>query len=41
MFTTKHAEAHTQMCLTFILKVNYQGLVTDFKFSKIFDELAL
>ena len=39
MFTTKNAEAHTQMCLTFILKVNYQGLVTDFRFSKIFDDL--
>ena len=41
MFTTKNAEAHTQMCLTFILNFNYQGLVTDFRFSKIFDELTL
>ena len=37
MFTTRDTKGHTQMCLTFIFKVNYQGHVTDFGFSEIFD----
>ena len=37
MFTTRDTEGHTQMCLTFIFKVNHQGHVTDFKFSEILD----
>ena len=36
MFTTRDTKSHTQMCLTFIFKVNHQGQVTDFKFSEIF-----
>ena len=37
MFTTGDTKGHTQMCLTFIFKVNHQGQVTDFGFSKILD----
>ena len=37
MFTTRDTKGHTQMCLTFIFKVNHQGQVTDFKFSEIHD----
>ena len=37
MFTTRDTEGHTQMCLTFIFKVNHQGQVTDFRFSEILD----
>ena len=35
MFTTRDTKGHTQMCLTFIFKVNHQGQVTDFGFSEI------
>ena len=35
MFTTKDTQGLTQMCLTFIFKVNHQGQVTDFGFSEI------
>ena len=34
---TIDTKGHTQMCLTFIFKVNHQGQVTDFKFSEILD----
>ena len=37
MFTTRDTKGHTQMCLTFIFKVNHQGQVTDFRFSEILD----
>ena len=37
MFTTRDTEGHTQMCLTFIFKVNHKGQVTDFVFSEILD----
>ena len=37
MFTTGDTKGHTQMCLTFIFKVNHQGHVTDFEFSEIHD----
>ena len=37
MFTTRDTKGHTQMCLTFIFKVNHQGHVTDFRFSEILD----
>ena len=37
MFTTRDTKGHTQMCLTFIFKVNHQGQVTDFEFSEILD----
>ena len=37
MFTTRDTKGHTQMCLTFIFKVNHQGHVTDFGFSEILD----
>ena len=37
MFTTGDTKGHTQMCLTFIFKVNHQGQVTDFRFSEILD----
>ena len=37
MFTTRDTKGHTQMCLTFIFKVNYRSHVTDFGFSEIFD----
>ena len=37
MFTTRDTKDHTQMCLTFIFKVNHQGQVTDFGFSEILD----
>ena len=37
MFTTRDTKGHTQMCLTFIFKVNHQGQVTDFGFSEILD----
>ena len=37
MFTTRDTKGHTQMCLTFIFKVNHQGHVTDFEFSEILD----
>ena len=37
MFTTRDTKGHTQMCLTFIFKVNHQGQVTDFRFSEIPD----
>ena len=37
MFTTRDTEGHTQMCLTFIFKVNHQGQVTNFIFSEILD----
>ena len=37
IFTTRDTEGHTQMCLTFIFKVNHQGQVTDSGFSEILD----
>mgnify|MGYP003492556403 FL=1 len=37
MFTTRDTKGHTQMCLTFIFKVNHQGQVTDFGFYEILD----
>ena len=37
MFTTRDTKDHTQMCLTFINKVNHQGQVTDFGFAEILD----
>ena len=37
MFTTRDTKGHTQMCLTFIFKVNHQGQVTDSGFSEILD----
>ena len=37
MFTTRDTRGYTQMRLTFIFKVNYQGQVTDFRFSEILD----
>ena len=37
MFTTRDTKGHTQMCLTFIFKVNHQGQVTEFVFFKILD----
>ena len=37
MLTTGDTKGHTQMCLTFIFKVNHQGQVTDLGFSKILD----
>ena len=37
MFITRDTKGHTQMCLTFIFKVNHQGHVTDFRFSEILD----
>ena len=37
MFTTRDTKGHTQMCLTFIFKVNYQGQVTYSGFSEILD----
>ena len=37
MFTTRDTKGHTQMCLTFIFKVNHQGQVTDSAFSEILD----
>ena len=37
MFTTRDTKGHTQMCLTFIFKVNHQGHVTDFGFPEILD----
>ena len=37
MFTTRDTKGHTQMCLTFVFKVNHQGHVTDFGFSEILD----
>ena len=37
MFTTRDTKCHTQMCLTFIFKVNHQGQATDFAFSEIHD----
>ena len=41
MFTTIEIQQlsyiRTQMCLTFISKVNHQGQVTDFGFSEIID----
>ena len=37
MFTIRDTKDHTQMCLTFIFKVNHQGQATDLRFSEIFD----
>ena len=37
MFTTRDTKGHTQMCLTFIFKVNYQSQVTDLRFSEVLD----
>ena len=37
MFTTRDTKGHTQMCLTFIFKVNHQGQVTYSGFSEILD----
>ena len=37
MFGTGEKEGHTQMCLTFIFKVNRQGQVIYSKFSEITD----
>ena len=37
MFITRDTKGHTQMCLTFIFKINHQGQVTDFRFSEILD----
>ena len=37
MFITRDTEGHTQVCLTFIFKVNHQNQVTDFGFSEILD----
>ena len=37
MFTTRDPKGHTHICLTFIFKVNHQGLVTDSRFSEILD----
>ena len=37
MFTTRDTKGPTQMCLTFIFKVNHQGQVIDFGFSEILD----
>ena len=37
MFTTRDTEGHTQMCLTFIFKVNHQSQVTEFGFPGIPD----
>ena len=37
MFTTRDTKGHTEMCLTFIFKVNHQGQVTDFGFYEILD----
>ena len=37
MFTTRDTKGQTQMCLTFIFKINHQGQVTDFRFSEILD----
>ena len=37
MFTTRDTEGYTQMCLTFIFKVNHQGQVNDFGFSEMVD----
>ena len=37
MLTTRNTKGHTQMCLTFICKVNHQGQVTDFGFPEILD----
>ena len=34
MFTTRDMKGHTQMCLTFIFKVNHQGQVTDSAFAE-------
>ena len=34
MFTTRDTKGHTQLCLTFIFKINHQGQVTDFWFSE-------
>ena len=35
MFTTRDTKGHTQMCLTFIFKINHESQVTDFGFSEI------
>ena len=35
MFTTGDTKGHTQMCLTFIFKVNHQGQMTNFRFFEI------
>ena len=37
MFTTRDTKDQTQICLTFIFKVNHQGQVHDFRFSEILD----
>ena len=37
VFTTRDTKSHTQMCLTFIFKVNYESHVTDLGFSEILD----
>ena len=37
MFTTRDTKGHTQMCLTFIFKINHQSHVTDFAFFEILD----
>ena len=37
MLTTGDTKVHTQVCLTFIFKVNHQGQVTTFGFSEILD----
>ena len=37
MFTARDTKGHTQMCLTYIFKVNHQGQMTDFRFSEILD----
>ena len=39
MFTTRDTKDHTQMCLTFIFKVNHKGQVTDLGFYEILDIL--
>ena len=36
-FTTRDTKGHTQMCLTYIFKVNHRGHVTYFRFSEILD----
>ena len=35
MFTARDTKGPTQMCLTFIFKVNYYGLLKDSGFSEI------
>ena len=37
MFTTGDTKGHTQMCLTFIFKVNHQSQMTNFGCSEILD----